>query len=147
MRTLWALIPGAILAILITCSDYSLAKCGREAAIMVNKKYGGNTDNIWYQGHWGFQYYMESLGMKHLFDGVKHNRGDIVIIPENTQRIMHPNPKKFIQLETFELSTFQWLTTLRKSSAAGFYGDVTGPLPFAFGSIPPERYIVWRYTG
>ena len=146
MNPAWALIPAAILAILVTWSDYSLAKCGREAAIMITKKYGGSTENIWYQGHWGFQYYMESLGTRHLFPGVRFNRGDIVITPENASSIMRPNPNSFIHLETIELPTFRMLTTLRRSSAAGFYGDVIGPLPFAFGSIPPERYIVMKFT-
>ena len=146
MNLVWVLIPAAILAVLVTWSDYSLAKCGREAAIMINKKYGGNAETIWYQGHWGFQYYMESFGTKHLFPGVRHKRDDIVITPENVTWIMRPNPKKFIHLETIELSSFKWLTTLHKSSAAGFYADSIGPLPFAFGSIPLERYIVMRYA-
>jgi 4-amino-4-deoxy-L-arabinose transferase-like glycosyltransferase len=145
MNPAWALIPAAALGVLVTWSDYSLARCGREAAIMIDKKYGGNTDHIWYQGHWGFQYYMDSSGKQSLFPEVRHHRGDIVIVPENAPLIMHPNPKRFIHQETIELSAFKWLTTLSRSSAAGFYGDAYGPLPYAFGFVQPERYFVWKY--
>jgi hypothetical protein len=27
---------------------------------------------------------------------------------------------------------------------AGFYASVWGPLPFAFGEVPPERYLIAR---
>jgi hypothetical protein len=29
---------------------------------------------------------------------------------------------------------------------AGFYASVFGPLPFAFGAAPPDRYRVYRAT-
>jgi hypothetical protein len=33
-----------------------------------------------------------------------------------------------------------WLSTMQKQMGAGFYSDVWGPLPFAFGFVPPEQY-------
>lgn len=38
----------------------------------------------------------------------------------------------------------QWVTTLHPDRAAGFYGSVRGPLPFAFGPVPPEAYRLIR---
>ena len=142
----WALIPAAILAILVTWSDYSLARCGREAALMIYQKQKGLSETIWYDGYWGFRYYMESIGAKHVNPQMKCATGDIVIIPENLPRTSLANPKKLTKLENIEIPTFVYLSTLRRHSAAGFYGDMIGPLPFAFGFNLPERYFVWRYT-
>jgi len=35
-----------------------------------------------------------------------------------------------------------FLATLSPRLGAGFYVDEWGPLPFAFGRVPPERYVL-----
>jgi hypothetical protein len=38
----------------------------------------------------------------------------------------------------------RWLHTMSNSIGAGFYASSRGPLPFALGQSPPDRYQVWR---
>ena len=140
----WALIPSAVLALLVTYSDFRLANCGYKAAGLINRNYRGKSETLWYDGHWGFQYYMNNSGAKHLVPEAQLWATDIIIIPENTPGHYSLDPKKFAHLETMTLGSMAWLTTLHASSAAGFYSDITGPLPFAFGPVEPERYAVWR---
>jgi hypothetical protein len=39
-----------------------------------------------------------------------------------------------------------WLATMNLQVGAGFYADVFGPLPFAFGRVPPERFTVYKVS-
>ena len=36
------------------------------------------------------------------------------------------------------------LATMRPQVGAGFHADVWGPLPWAIGDVPPERYYVFE---
>jgi hypothetical protein len=46
--------------------------------------------------------------------------------------------------ETIELRMRSWLTTMNRTCGAGYYSAVWGPLPFAFGPVPAERYQILR---
>ncbi len=139
-----ALLPSMVLALLVTYSDYRLANCGYQASEMINQKYQKEEKTVWYDGHWGFQYYMDIDGAKHLVPDLKLSPKDIIVFPENAPKIYSPDPKHFEQIESITLNSLPWLTTLCFSSAAGFYADIIGPLPYAFGQIEPEQYDVWK---
>ncbi len=34
---------------------------------------------------------------------------------------------------------------MSKAVGAGFYMDILGPLPFAFGPVPTEKYYILRW--
>jgi len=142
----WALIPAALLAIMVAWSDYALAGRARAAAVAMNQRSLGAAGALYYQGTWGFHYYMDALGAKRFQPGAAYAAGDIVVAPANSPRIIPPDPGLFKRLEDIEMPSFPGLATMRRPSGAGFYADVLGPLPFAFGLIPPERYLVWRFS-
>lgn len=138
------LILAALLALFVACSDYVLANTGRRAATMIHKKYGAGPGTLWFQGHWGFQYYMESLGAKAVnMERPDFSAGDTVVIPENNANTFAFRPGVAPLVETIELPACRWLTTMSRNVSAGFYADVYGPIPFAFGSVPPERYYIY----
>jgi hypothetical protein len=141
----WVLIPIALLALVVTLADYSLAACGRQIAVLTEEKFRGKQEKIWYVGKWGFRYYMESVGAQSLKPDMSHNAGDILVVPENVSQYIRFNALKYDANKTFDVQPFPWLTTLHKQCAAGYYADPIGPLPFACGNIPPERYYVWKF--
>jgi hypothetical protein len=96
---------------------------------------------IWFQGHWGFQYYMESLGMKPLDKRESMpNTGDIIIVPSNNSYIT-PVPDDRVTLwKTYQLDTNCCLTTMNGYTGAAFYSDGWGHLPYVFGKAPKEVY-------
>jgi hypothetical protein len=49
-------------------------------------------------------------------------------------------------LTTLEFQPLSFVSTMQGDVCAGFYSDVWGPLPFAFGPIPPERYRIFAIT-
>jgi hypothetical protein len=139
-----ALLPSIVLALLVAYSDYRLANCGCQAAEMINQKYQKEERTIWYDGHWGFQYYMDLEGAKHLIPDLRPTTKDILVFPENAPKLFNADSRGAEHIETIDLNSLSWLTTLNIYSAAGFYADIIGPLPYAFGRIAPERYDIWK---
>jgi hypothetical protein len=70
--------------LLVTTADYQLANTARMAAVEVRRtvdKFSPST--IWFQGHWGFQYYAAAQGMT-AFD-MRYSQikpGDLMVIPK-----------------------------------------------------------------
>ena len=55
---------------------------------MICKKYGNENHNIWFQGHWGYQYYMEQYGA-HPIDATQRQfkQGDIIADPTTNTNV------------------------------------------------------------
>jgi len=140
-RAAWPLVPTAVVALSVSWADYAWANTARSAAETISKSFENHKGTIWFQGHWGFQYYMESSGHKAL--DVKHSRlssGDIVIVPSNNCFTWNLPRKDFLLSETFEIGPLRRLSTMNLSAGAGFYSDIWGPLPFAVGLVAAEKY-------
>jgi 4-amino-4-deoxy-L-arabinose transferase-like glycosyltransferase len=141
----WALIPSAVLALMVTVADYRLANCGREAADEISLKYGKINGVLWYDGHWGFQYYIDLHGAKSMAPDSEVRSADVMVIPENSPtRYPRLNPQLCDLVETISLGPISWLTTVSVPAGAGFYADAIAPLPYVFGPVEPERYLVWK---
>lgn len=135
-----SLAAAAALALVVTRADYLFAVAARQTAVQTDARFGNGRKNIWFEGHWGFQYYMESSGFA-AFD-VKQSPikpGDILALPENNTGTGMPNADVIARQETIDASGPRFLTTMNMAVAAGFYASVRGPLPFAFGMVPPEK--------
>ena len=132
----------ALVSLGVAWGDLKLANSARQAAKEINAKYGGQDAAIWFEGHWGFQYYMETLGAKPIdTQASQFYPGDFVVVPENNTNITPP-PKEWTRLvETLRIPSGKWITTM--NYGAGLYSDAFGPLPFAVGTVPPERYDIY----
>jgi 4-amino-4-deoxy-L-arabinose transferase-like glycosyltransferase len=142
----WPLVPTGLLALAVVWADVQLAGTARAAAGEIHDRYKGERGTVWFQGHWGFQYYMESRGGKAI--DVKGSRlapGDLVVIPNNNTNLFPIRPEWFLRIARSEQPGCRWLATMNPVVGAGFYADVWGPLPFAVGSVPPEYYDVLRF--
>ncbi len=140
----WPLAPALVLAFVVTFADFRLANTARDAAsdIMDREKNAGGS--VWFEGHWGFQYYMERLGGKPLdVNTTSLAAGDIVVIPFNNTSLYQLPDRSVPLSRTIEFSPFPFLTTMNYLAGAGFYADVWGPLPFVIGKAPPERYLIY----
>jgi hypothetical protein len=70
--------------------------------------------------------------------------GDVVVIPPNNSNVT-PIPSQMVaSQETFAVPTNTGATTMSLVSGAGFYSDIWGPLPYAFGPAPSGVYTVVR---
>lgn len=145
-RLLWPLVPGAVIALAVSWGDASFAGCQRE---MAQYFYSGLKDYkypVWFQGHWGFQYYMQQQHFKSLdYKNSLVGTGDIVIIPKtNTGQLRLPLDK-FTFAKKLECEPLKWAGTTSSKNKAGFYSDTRAKLflPFVFAEIEAEEYYVF----
>jgi 4-amino-4-deoxy-L-arabinose transferase-like glycosyltransferase len=141
-----ALIVSGVLSIWVAGADTHLANLGREAAQSVRGWTSDEAGTLWYEGHWGFQYYMEQLGALPVdAQDFRIRPGDFVAVPENNSRLAGFPPNMSFEKEAvLELPNFSGAATLSWQLGAGFYTSYWGPLPFAFGPAPPEHYVLMR---
>jgi len=139
------LVSAALVALSVAWSDLALANSARDAARALLARYGGREERLLFEGHWGFQYYMEAGGAEPVdFRNTVVRERDLIVLPEDNTYVAPLPVDKFTLVESIEIPAGTWLTTLSSQIGAGFYADVLGPLPFGVGSIPPGRYRVLR---
>jgi len=152
-RTLrrWAvrisLLTGAVLALWVARADFLLANAVRESARQSYSKFGQREGTLWFEGHWGFQYYLEGFGSDAKAVDLGHLQprwGDFLVIPVNNTNLASPGSPLFYSWKELSIDGPRWATTLSQDVGAGFYASVWGPLPFAFDSVPPETVLVFR---
>lgn len=134
------LIAGAILGLLVTRSDYLWARAVRDNAVAVHEQCGGPGHTLWFQGHWGFQYYLTALGGKAVEkDGPPPAIGDVLAIPlNNTSLDVPPGPKRGISTPGPG-----FVIDMNMYCAAGFYSALGGPLPFVFWKGAPDFVAIY----
>ncbi len=135
----------ATFAWLVARADYRLATAVRESARQVGAfPAGSKAGKIWFQGHWGFQYYLEKSGAVAVNSGPAAGApGDWLALPANNVNVLPPDPQ-WRRLQNIRCAGPRWLTTLNAQTGAGFFfATLQGPLPFALGDVPPETVTIY----
>jgi hypothetical protein len=100
--------------------------------------------SIRYQGHWGFQYYLQEQGLAPIdFNAPALKPRDLVIIPENNVAFERLPVETFRPIGAFTYEGCSRLSVMDPRVGAGLYGAVAGVVPFVFGEAQPERYRVY----
>ena len=76
------------------------------------------------------------------YDKFTFQTGDVVVIPENTTSTFPIAPQFVADQQTSQIDPRTHAATM--ALGAGFYWSVWGPLPFSFGRVPSESYLVVR---
>jgi hypothetical protein len=144
-KMLAVFLPAAFLALTVSWADYQLAHSVKATTEEISRKFHQTEGRVWFEGHWGFQYYMQKQGFSPL--DIKEKKvavGDLVILPQNNTNVYYLNPKFFTLVGKLEGKACSWLATMNKSRGAGFYSDKQGPLPFFWGTVPQETYLIYK---
>ena len=137
------IISGAI-ALWVAAGDMALAKTAREAAGYIHEKTREDTSAVWFEGRWGFEYYMQEFGARPLEPDVYRCKfGDLVVIPQYNTALA-PVGMKVATPEHVDFKVHTWVTTMNPDAGAGFYFSGWGPLPFVFGPVPQQKYLMAR---
>jgi len=140
----FALVASAALSLLTAQADFQMATAMRKDADQAVEKYHSGPGRLCYEGHWGFQYYMETGGATLVANPDVLNPGDVLVIPGRAVNYILPDPEKMTLHEVIASPVFPWLATWNPVIHAGFYSSmVWGPLPFAFGSTTPQKVYVY----
>lgn len=133
-RLLIPTFAGAGLAIWVSAADCIFAQVSKTAAQNVCAGYKNDAHKLWFQGHWGFQYYMEQQGAAALDeDHININPGDYIAAPSHNSNVDPISGSLFVR-DTIALPIPGPMTTMNMRHGSGFYASVLGPLPFAVGS-------------
>jgi 4-amino-4-deoxy-L-arabinose transferase-like glycosyltransferase len=135
----------ALVSLLVVWADASLAGAVWNVSEQVAVKYNPAPGAHWFQGHWGFQYYLQEFGWSPVdFKDSPVKLGDVIAVPSNNTNLLPPDPARSVLLDTFAAGGLSSLATMNETAGAGFYSSVWGPLPFAFGRVPPESADVYQ---
>ena len=141
-RAAWPLAPAAAVALLVCWADYTWANSARSAAATIQETFKDSQHTVWFQGHWGFQYYMEAAGAKALdFERLEIAPADTLIVP-----LYNCNGRRLARETVYLDRVFRFplsRTFAIMRLGAGFYSDVWGPLPFVAPSPDSEPYLAF----
>jgi len=132
-----------LIAVATTYADFIWAGTARVAAKEITSKYS-KMGKVWFQGHWGFQFYMEKSGASPVnFGGSDIQRGDFVVIPVNNTNLAQLN-NQFNLVEVMEFPHNFFLATMSPNHNAGFYASAWGASPYVIEKPASERYLIFR---
>lgn len=142
------LILAFALSMTITWADFRLADTARSAARTIAASYPAPPRPIWFQGHWGFQYYLQEMG------GIPYDRkksvlqaGDLMVIPANCTNMFQEIYDRGTPRKVLQFSPASFVSTMNYSAGAGYYASSFGPLPFLFGTGFEESYHIVDFSG
>jgi len=143
-----ALLLSGVVSFWLAKADADWANSAEQAAIFIHQQSENQTGTVWFQGHWGFQYYMQLLGARPVdFLRTEMERGDVLVVPENNADAYRMPTAQFVaSTNLLQIKLPQPISTMRWRSGAAFYSSFYGPLPFAFGASETERYYVFRLS-
>jgi hypothetical protein len=143
-----ALVLSGVVSIWLVKADSDWANSAEDAAIFIHHQTENQPGAVWFQGHWGFQYYMQAMGARPVdFLRTGMERGDLLVVPENNADAYRLPKAQFIaSTNLLEIKLPQPISTMRWRSGAAFYASFYGPLPFAFGASETERYYLFRLS-
>lgn len=140
-----ALAAGAALSFIVVGADCKFAHAVRELSTKVASTYQHPSQTLWFQGHWGFQYYMQQLGGSPVdFQNSVVKPGDIIAVPSDNTNLRRLAPGMADLIGTVTIDRAGALDTMDSMTGAGFYSSGWGPLPFAFGHVAPEYASVYQ---
>jgi 4-amino-4-deoxy-L-arabinose transferase-like glycosyltransferase len=138
-RLVWPMVPAALLAFWVSTADFWLANSARSAASALHQKVTGTSGTVWFEGHWGFQFYMEKLDARaiDMRTGTLFP-GDLLVVPADSANVASFSElPRYARLQTTSPS---WLATMSREKGAGFYASAWGALPFSLGRPEVQRY-------
>lgn len=141
-----ALLVSGVISFWVAQADADWANSAKQTAMLIAQRTRNESGAIWFQGHWGFQYYMQQLGMRPLdFSASVLQPGDVLAVPKNGYLTRMP-PQPFVASEeVFETRLRQPVMLEVPDLGAGFYAAFsTGWLPFRVGAAPAEGYSLFR---
>lgn len=143
-----AIALGLAIGLLVSLADYEFAEFGRREAAWVSNRYGDD-ERVRFVGHWGFQYYMEQAGYRHIdFGNPALESGDRAIIPmmhTASNRPLRELPKRHRIEGVYYRSTWLPVRVMNSHAGAGLHGSFLGLLPFAYSELPVDVVEIWRW--
>ncbi|MFA5140483.1 MAG: glycosyltransferase family 39 protein [Elusimicrobiota bacterium] len=123
--------------------DTRHADSQRELAALLASRPSGR--GLWFTGHWGLQYYMESAGAKPLDRGIggwaEVQKGDLVVVPAVNTNQIRPGGSILADVRKLRVDSAVPLRVLSNfGGQGGFYSNIFGFLPYSVSTEPLEVF-------
>jgi hypothetical protein len=138
-----AIVPACAISLAVTYADYAWANAWRDLAVSTVKASGDRP--LWFEGHWGFQWYLEKRGGRAVdFVDPRWNAGDLVAVPLENADTKDP-PQDCVAPSPLEVQapTNAFVIVMSRRAGAGFGSAFIGPLPFMLGRPDPQRALIF----
>jgi len=137
-------VAGVVLGLLIIRADAAFSELGRRAANELIAPQVAAGRNVWFAGHFGFQWYAEKAGARCLtMTPPLPLCGDLAVSSLNSfGYAINLFPKRKL-LATLEDNT-PGGRIMDKSLGSGFYSNPWGYLPWAWGDDVLDQFSLWR---
>jgi hypothetical protein len=148
-RFFTSLLPAVIITLGLVVADYKTANLVRTVAGQFAARYQSPGHQLWFNGHEGFQYYLERFGARPV-DSQRSvlEPGDMVAVSWSAG-ICLPLPAGSVGM-VFVMSTdsHAWwnLSGNNPYGLAGFYDADWGPVPFTIGETEQNYLVAKIYT-
>lgn len=131
---------GIVVSLCAAWGDFSLAESARNAARRVAEAGARLETRVWFEGHWGFQHYLQGLGGRPVdYSRSRLEAGDLLAVPLGNTNLREVPAAKVSLLQDLEVSASSWVATQSSAAGAGFYSSQWGPLPYFLGPVAAER--------
>lgn len=145
----WApMLPAMAVTFIVVVANYRSANLVRTVARQFASRYQSPGHPLWFNGHGGFQYYLQKFGARPIDSqrsvlgpgdtvAVSWSSGGFVTLPEGSVGL----------ISMLAPDTHSWVTLSggNKHGLAGFYDADWGPIPFTIGGSTPGYLIAKAY--
>lgn len=148
-QTIVPLALSALMGFVIAWGDLSIANSARKSIEEIRKIIPAHVpaERVWFQGHWGFQYYMQQAGYHaQTLSQLDLKGADVLVIPAKNTNLFGVEKEKVTSHTILNIPLKTLATTVDPARKAGFYTDFMGYLPFAIGRVPDEKYYILFLT-
>lgn len=144
LTKLWGVAVAAVISLIVAGADYGEAEASRVGARYFQKRYSRTHTRVWFQSHWGFQFYMQKWKAKPLVQNAPIHPGDVMIVPSNNADYF-PVPRPADPVVEMTQPIMPYVATFAPETGAGFYSSVRGPVPWAFARTAPARFEAFKF--
>jgi len=142
-----ALAVSLAVSLWVVVADSSIAAAARQAAAEITGRHGKGGARVHFQGHWGFQHYMQKSGAQPIdFKNAALADGDVMAVPAYGTNIRSAGTAGFSLVETVSPPLAAGVSTMDAALGAGFYMSQKAALPYAFGPVTPAKYEVFLFA-
>lgn len=140
----WPCGASLVVALMVARADWQWANSARNVAGTMKEELASRCQRIVFEGHWGFQYYMEQLGAKPLAQTpLMLASNEAVVLAMGNTSIFDLPSGRVEPLAKVDVTPSKWISILSIPAGAGYYSDEWGPAPFIFGPAAPDSYWVF----
>lgn len=141
--------PGLLISLCLVLADYRTANLTKSVVEQISAKYQSPNYQLWFNGHGGFQYYMEAQGARAV--DAKHSTlqpQDVVAVlwASGGYVLLPPGSVAPLAVMAPQSHSGMTLSGTSRYGLAGFYDADWGPVPFTIGEADPGYLVAKIFT-